>query len=95
MAKKEKKKDQKRVDMDVRPFPNPIFDNYDLYGPSEGGEVSPGTGLYNGRMADKPKSVKEFIDKARKRRHSAHSRKKALMYIVELIARGEAGGKET
>jgi hypothetical protein len=74
-----KKKDKKRVDLDTRPYPNPFFSNYDLYGPEEGGEVSPGTGLYNGKM-DKYKSVKEFIDKARKRR-----RKKAIERLNRMI----------
>lgn len=96
MAKKsKKKKDQERVDMDTRPFPNPLFRNYDLYGPSEGDETSPGTGLYDAMNKGKVKSVDEFVQKSRKRKHSAESRKKALMYIIELITRGEAGGKET
>ena len=95
VKKKTKKKDKERVDLDTRPFPNPLFQKYDLYGPSEGGEVSPGTGLFDAMNKGKVKSVDEFLDKARKRQHSAESRKKALMYIVELIARGEAGGKET
>ena len=61
-----KKKDKKRVDLDVRPNPNPLFTNYDLYGPENGSDVSPGTGLYHGDM-DKYKSVKDFINKSRKK----------------------------
>lgn len=44
-----------------------LFKNYDLYGPEDGGGVGPGTGLYHGKM-DKYKSVKDFLNKARKRR---------------------------
>lgn len=92
MAKKsKKKKDQERVDMDVRSYPNPLFRNYDLYGPSEGDETSPGTSVFTAMNNGEVDSVDEFIQKSRKRRHSAESRKKALMYIVELISRGEAG----
>lgn len=74
------KKDKKRVDLDTRPYPNPIFRNYDYGGPEEGSEVGPGRGLYNGPM-DKYKSVKEFIDHDRKRRRK--KRKAALAHIVE------------
>lgn len=60
------KKDKKRVDLDVRPE-GPWYSNYDLYGPEEASSSGPGRGLYNGKM-DKYKSVKEFIDKKRKKR---------------------------
>ena len=81
-----KAKDKKRVDLDVRPNPNPLFTNYDLYGPEEGSDTSPGTGLYNGEM-DKYKSVKDFIDKARKRKHNKTSvdRLEQLLIIAESL----------
>ena len=72
-----KKKDKERVDLDVRPNPNPFFSNYDYGGPEEGDETSPGRGLYNGEM-DKYKSVKDFIDKSRQR-------KKAFDYVLETM----------
>lgn len=74
------KKDKKRVDLDTRPNPSPFFRNFDYGGPEEGGEVSPGTGLYHGDMT-KYKSVKEFIDKSRKRRRS--QRKEAISMILK------------
>lgn len=78
--KRKKKKDKKRVDMDVRPYPNPFFRNYDYGGPEGGSEVSPGTGLYHGKM-DKYKSVKDFLDKARERKH----RKRALRVFAAVL----------
>lgn len=49
---------KKRVDLDVRPYPNPIKKNYDY-----------GEGLYYGPMS-RFKSVEEFL-KSRKRRKKA------------------------
>lgn len=85
MAKKDKKKnkDKKRVDLDIRPH-GPLFRNYDYGGPGEGSEVSPGTGLYFGKM-DKYKSVKDFLDKARKRKH----RKRSLFFLSLIAKLGE------
>ena len=83
MKPKKKKKDKKRVDMDVRPYPSPIFRNYDYGGPENGGEVSPGTGLYHGKM-DKYKSVKDFIEKSRKRFRKR--RKKSWLQFFYKIA---------
>jgi hypothetical protein len=77
MTKKSDKKDKKRVDKDVRPAPNPFFNNYDYGGPEEGSETSPGTGLYHGSMG-KYKSVGDFLDKSRKR-------KKAFEEILEWL----------
>ncbi len=65
-------KKNKRVDLDIRPYPNPVFKNYDYAGPEEADETSPGGGLYNGKM-DKYKSVKEFLEKKRKARKKALS----------------------
>jgi hypothetical protein len=83
MAKKKKnpkkQKDKKRVDMDVRPYL--FFENYDYGGPEEGSEISPGRGLYSGDMS-KYKSVSEFLEKARKRKH----RKKAFRQLLFKIA---------
>lgn len=45
-----------------------FFRNYDYGGPEDGEGVGPGTGLYHGSM-DKYKSVKEFLNKARKRKN--------------------------
>ncbi len=69
-----KKKDKKRVDLDIRPYPCPMFTNYD-YTDAEPNATSPGGGLYHGRM-DKYKSVKEFIDKRRKQNQK--KRKQAM-----------------
>jgi hypothetical protein len=80
MTKKQKSKDKKRVDLDVRPL-GPWFSNFDYGGPSEGGEESPGTGLYHGKM-DKYKSVKEFIDKSRKRKHRKHALHELYAMVV-------------
>lgn len=78
-----KKKKTKRVDLDTRPFPGPIWKNYDYGGPEEGeSEVSPGTGLYHGDM-DKYDSVKDFIEHSRKRMRN--KRRKALAAIAESI----------
>lgn len=60
------KKEKDPRDLDVRPYPNPIFQNYDYGGSLEGDETSPGRGLYNGKM-DQFDSVKEFIEYKRKR----------------------------
>lgn len=59
-------KKNKRVDQDVRPI-GPWFSNYDYTGPEKATEISPGRGLYNGRM-DAYKSVRDFIETKRKRR---------------------------
>ena len=48
----------------ARPFPNPVFTNFD-YTEEGPNETSPGGGLYHGKM-DKYKSVKEFVTKRRK-----------------------------
>lgn len=82
MAKKNKKKNKKETSTHVqtRP-PGPFFPNYDYGGPEEGSESGPGTGLYHGNM-DKYKSVKDFLDKARKR---PHTRKKAWEWLYLLV----------
>jgi hypothetical protein len=85
--KKKSKKDKKRVDLDVRPYPSPIWHNHDYGGPEEGeSEVSPGRGLYIGRM-DRFKSVRDFIEKSRKRMRK--KRKKAFFEIVDMIRRAK------
>jgi hypothetical protein len=86
MAKKKKKetkkqKDKKRVDQDVRPYPHLFFTNYDYGGPEEGSEISPGRGLYSGDMS-KYKSVTEFLEKARKRKHRKKAFRQLLFKIV-------------
>lgn len=79
--KSKKSKDKKRVDLDTRPYPNPLFTNYDYGGPEGGSEVGPGTGLYHGSMG-KHKSVTEFLEKARKRKY----RRKAFEEIIGKMA---------
>jgi hypothetical protein len=79
-------KDKKRVDLDTRPYPNPIFQNYDYGGPKDGNETSPGTGLYNGKM-DQYKSTKDFINNSRKRNRKR--RKNALEFIYLELCCGD------
>lgn len=79
-----KSKDKKRVDQDTRPYPSPIYENYDYVDQTKsqkenGKEMGPGGGLYTGKM-DKYKSVKEFIDADRKRRRQ--QRKAALGRLI-------------
>lgn len=76
------KENKKRIDQDIRPYPSPAFHNYDYGGPEDGededGEVvGPGRGLYNGSM-DKYDSVKDFVEKSRRRAY----RKKALHCVL-------------
>jgi len=61
-AKKKKKRKKERPEM-ARPFPNPIFTNFD-YTDEGPNETSPGGGLY--REMGKVKSVDEFVTKRRK-----------------------------
>lgn len=75
-----KKSDKKRVDQDTRPYPNPIFPNYD-YTDEPANETSPGGGFYHGPM-DRHKSVKEFREKKRK---ELDKRKKKLESVNRLI----------
>lgn len=77
-------KNKKRVDLDTRPNPNPIFRNYDYGGPEDGGGAGPGTGLYHGSM-DKYKSVTDFINKSRKRNRKR--RKAVLAFLYSEIYR--------
>lgn len=72
------KKSKKRVDLDVRP--EVFFSNYDYGGPEDGDGIGPGTGLYHGDMS-KYKSVKEFIERSRKRR--AERRKQAWLDLLK------------
>ncbi len=74
-----KKQDKKRVDLDLRPYPDSFFENYDYAGPKEPDETSPGSGFYSD--LSKFKSVEEFIDKARR----AKKRKEALVNIWNLL----------
>jgi len=72
------KKNKKKEDLDTRP--QLFWKNYDYGGPEDGeSEVSPGKGLYNGEM-DKYDSVKDFIEKSRKR-----MRRKILAYMFYSI----------
>lgn len=68
------------------------FANYDYIGPEEATKISPGRGLYNGRM-DKYKSVKDFLEKKKKRRRELKNAKitsdqllKAASRFVQLVA---------
>ena len=79
-----KKKDKKRVDLDTRPYPNPIFKNYD-YTDAEADETSPGGGLYHGEMG-KYKSVTDFLDKKRKGRRKRRKKLlEAMMKSADII----------
>lgn len=61
-----KKKNKKRVDLDTRPFPSPIFKNFD-YTSEKPNATSPGGGLFqNGVPGSGEKSVGDFIKKKRK-----------------------------
>ena len=72
------KKNKKKEDLDTRP--QLFWKNYDYGGPEDGeSEVSPGKGLYNGEL-DKYDSVKDFIEKSRKR-----MRRKILAYMFYSI----------
>lgn len=79
-----KKEDKNRVNLDARH--DILFKNYDYGGSEEGGETSPGRGLYNGNM-DKYKSVKDFINHVRKRK--AKKRKKVLATIASYLSPAE------
>jgi hypothetical protein len=59
-----KRKQKKERPEATRPFPRPVFPNFD-YTEEGPNETSPGGGLYHGKM-DKYKSVKEFVTKRRK-----------------------------
>lgn len=83
-------KDKKRVDQDVRP--DFWFSNYDYAGPDQATDISPGKGLYNGKM-DRYKSVKDFIEQKRKRRRELKNAKftsdqllKAATRFSQLVA---------
>lgn len=85
MADKKKNKEKKKLDKmrKGRPYPNPIFTNYD-YGTSEGpSETSPGGGLYSNMH--KYKSVKDFVEKNRKERAKIRKRKEALAELIKVI----------
>lgn len=92
-------KDKKRVDQDIRP--KLWFSNYDYAGPEEATEISPGKGLYNGKM-DKYKSVKDFIEQKRKRRRELKNAKftsdqllKAATRFSQLVAQMSSSGDAT
>ncbi|HSH35109.1 hypothetical protein [Schnuerera sp.] len=82
MPKKKKKETSTHVQ--TRPYPNPIFENYDYGGSEEGSEISPGRGLYHGKM-DKYKSVADFLEKKRKARKK---RKQAMKELFNFIVLG-------
>ncbi|TXG77355.1 hypothetical protein E6Q11_02950 [Candidatus Dojkabacteria bacterium] len=93
-------KDKKRVDLDVRPE-GPWFSNYDYAGPDEPTEISPGKGLYNGKM-DRYKSVRDFIEMKRKRKcelknatYTPDQLLKAATRFSELVAQQGFGMQTT
>ena len=79
--KSKKKKDQDRVDLDVRPYPNPIFQNYD-YTSEKANKTSPGGGLYHGRM-DKYKSVTDFRNQKEKENKNASVRQAKIAALYK------------
>lgn len=58
-------KKEKRLDLDVRPK-GPFFNNYDYAGPDKPSKISPGKGIYNGKM-NRYKSVSDFIRKRKRK----------------------------
>lgn len=88
MAKKKKKKNNKRVDLDVRPK-GPWFSNYDYGGPDKPSKTSPGRGLYNGPM-DKYKSVTDFLNKKKKSSLTADELVRLASAFESLVAAAEA-----
>lgn len=65
MFKKTAAAKKKRVDLDTRPFPNPLFQNYD-YTASGPNEISPGGSPYFGKPGGGEKSMGDWIKKRRK-----------------------------
>lgn len=58
------------------------FKNYDLYGDPEGNETSPGTGLF--QNMHKFKSIKDFLDKTKKRpKHLVSTRIYLLKNLIQ------------
>jgi hypothetical protein len=83
MPKKKTKKEQKIETRDVsRPYPGPLFRNYDYTDDPSMNETSPGGGLYHGRM-DKFKSVKEFREYKDKQ---TKKRKKKMLAVANWVA---------
>jgi len=62
---KSSKKKKKRIDLDVRPAPSPLFKNYDYTG-SGPNETSPGGSPYYGIPGGGEKSMGDWIKKRRK-----------------------------
>ena len=65
ILKEAKKKKNKRVDLDTRPNPNPLFKNYD-YTAAGPNETSPGGSPYYGTPGGGEKSMGDWIKKRRK-----------------------------
>jgi len=61
-----------------------IHPNYDLYGPDEGSETSPGTGLY-GDMGAKKKKYKSVSGFRNKKDEARKRRKKALAELYSRV----------
>lgn len=79
MSKKKKTKNEKRVDMDLRPYPSPFFQNYDYGSSKNGNKTSPGRSFY----ADMSEytSVKDFLNQSRERQY----RKRSLTEVTKDI----------
>lgn len=78
-----KKKKTKRVDLDIRPYPSPMFRNFD-YTSDEPNETSPGGGPYHGVPADGEKSMGDWIKKRRKKLEKRRKKLEAFVRMVEL-----------
>jgi len=81
--KKTKKKRRQKIEMrDIsRPYPGPLFRNYDYTTDPSMSETSPGGGLY--MNMDKFKSVKEFRDYKDKQ---TKKRKKKMLALANWVA---------
>lgn len=79
-----KKKNKKRVDQDVRPYPNPFFTNYDYTnkGPNE---TSPGGGPWFGTPGGGEKSMKDWIEKRRKQMKERRKKISRFKTYFELL----------
>jgi len=74
------KKSKKRVDLDIRPYPSPIFKNYDYTG-SGPNETSPGGSPYFGIPGGGEKSMGDWIKK-RRRKERRRKRKRLLSLLL-------------
>jgi hypothetical protein len=80
MAKK-----KKRVDLDIRPYPSPIFRNFD-YTAEGPNETSPGGGPYYGTPGGGEKSMGDWIKKRRKALRKRRKKLEAFSRMCDLVS---------